>query len=137
MRDERPHAGRRVAHGVSFQIGAPRWGGVSRGREYGRRPAPSSSNKRANSESRIANSEVDHGAEPPATSQFALLSELHADGGAHAVDADIGGSDVRHFDVLPFAAHEHVRHKKHIDPQAGRVSPIKSTGCTIRLGASA
>src|SRR5580704_3460412 len=42
MRHRRPHCGLYVCHGLSFQIEAPRWGGVSRAWDYGRRGSPSS-----------------------------------------------------------------------------------------------
>ena len=42
VRVRRPHAGHRNRHSLSFQIGAPRWGGVSRWRTYGRQAAQSS-----------------------------------------------------------------------------------------------
>src|SRR5262249_13334699 len=42
MRHRRPHGGHCNRHGLSFQIGAPRWGGVSRVWDYWRIAAPSS-----------------------------------------------------------------------------------------------
>jgi len=42
VRDERPHAGLGDGHDLPLQIGAPRWGGVSRARQYGKEAISSS-----------------------------------------------------------------------------------------------
>src|SRR5215469_5682472 len=42
MRHRRPHGRLGNGHNLSFQIGAPRWGGVSRGWKYGRKRRKSS-----------------------------------------------------------------------------------------------
>src|ERR1700721_1469727 len=66
MRYRRPRCGLRVCHNLSFQIEAPRWGGVSRAWDYGRRGPPSSGLHAASGGVRVKDLELEGAAEAAA-----------------------------------------------------------------------
>src|SRR5512138_1479471 len=108
---------------LPFQIGAPRWGGVSHGRRYACAPRRSSHAKVHG----VAALKTDTprflpGRERPVTS---AILEADADPTACSMDTDPDVFDRREADILIFAAHKHAREDFPVEAQTRRqaVSP--------------